>query len=127
MEKIQEMNEVIARFMGASIDSDGNVKFILPADGIGLAGVGRHALQYHSDWKWLMPVIEKISKYKFPDFEFNDDTSYPRTFGMISEDGEFMFRFNRGSLFKGDTLIEAAFPAVFEFVQWYNVQSNFKP
>lgn len=66
---------------------------------------------YFESWQWLMPVIEAISKQRFDD----GDTCYPRTFGMIDiETGQFMFRFNRYSLFKADTLIEATYMAVVE-------------
>jgi hypothetical protein len=70
-------------------------------------------LTLNSSWDWLMPVIESISKQQFED----GDRCYPRTFGMISEGGQFMFRFNRHQLFSADTLIEAAFNAVIDRLQ----------
>lgn len=73
------------------------------------------ALQYHSHWEWLMPVIEKISKIPCADLE---DTCYPITFNMPRDDGKVMFRFKGFSLHAGTTLIEAAYNAVVEFVEF---------
>jgi hypothetical protein len=82
---------------------------------------------FHQSWDWLMPVVEKISLMNYPDEpEFADDedyvpdTAYPRTFGMISRNGQFLVRFNRQPLFEADTLIEAAWMAVVDFVKTYN-------
>jgi hypothetical protein len=61
-QEILEGNKLIAEFMGATIDESNNVKFILPADGIGLAGCGLKACRYHTSWDWLMPVVQKIGK-----------------------------------------------------------------
>ena len=71
-------------------------------------------MSFLNRWDWLMPVIEKISKYRF-----NDDTNsfaYPRTFGMEDIYGLQMFRFNRYSLHSEKTLIEAAYSAINEFL-----------
>lgn len=57
----EEKIRLIAEFMGATIDEDLNVKFILPADGIGLAGCGLHACKYHSSWDWQVPAWSKIA------------------------------------------------------------------
>lgn len=76
-------------------------------------------MHFNSSWDWLMPVIEKISKLPTDD---GMDTYYPRTFGMLEQFGEFMFRFNRHSLFTAPTLIEAAFEACVEFIQYHNNQ-----
>jgi hypothetical protein len=72
------------------------------------------SLKYHSSWEWLMPVIEKISRFRFED----GDTAFPITFGMINrEDGDFMFRFNRHLLFQDEKLIVAAHKAVVDFIK----------
>jgi hypothetical protein len=71
-------------------------------------------LKYNESWDWLMPVIEKISKETFKDGCF----SYPMTFGMINpQTGNYMFRFNRHSLFESSNLIDAAFEAVGDFLR----------
>lgn len=83
-------------------------------------------LEFHSSWDWLMPVIEKISRIKYDEWEeeidgetyIESDTAYPRTFGMInSKTGNPMFRYNRFQLFEANTLIEAAWLATIDFIQ----------
>lgn len=87
---------------------------------------------YHLSWSWLMPVIEKISRIEYERQEEENgfgemvtviETAYPRTFGMLNSEGKPMFRFNRHQLFTAETLIEAAWLAVVDFVNWYNQQS----
>src|SRR6185503_3530169 len=86
-------------------------------------------LKYHSDWKQLMMVIEKISKIRLRNTDGTEctdvqDVCYPRTFGMPGPEGKPMFRFNGFCLHTGDTLIEAAYAAVYEVAEWH--QSNQK-
>ena len=98
-------NKLIAQYMGVEFNKYGDkcnhplVKAPWPPI---------ECLQYHCNWSWLMLVIEKI---------INDDIAYPRTFGMISEKGQMMFRFEQHSLFQADTLIEAAYLAVVDLLE----------
>jgi hypothetical protein len=147
---IEQINEAIALFMGAKIDDDGNVMFLQPADGIGLAGCGKHALRYHSSWDWLMPVVEKIHKLK----EWQADKKELRLFSTITFDIEFDGHYKecRCSIIgtithchnesiphtytnvpvphiwinKKKTAIEATYQAVYQFIQWYNKQKEDK-
>ena len=51
-----ENNRIIAEFMGLpSINDEGQVNFIK-----GLKHTPDYELQYHSNWNWLMPVVEEI-------------------------------------------------------------------
>lgn len=106
--EIIEGNKLIAEFM----DTVWNEK-------------GKHK-SYQSNWTFLMPVVEKISRIEYERWEDEDadgekktviDTAYPRTFGMLSDEGKPMFRFNRCFLFEADTLIEAAWEAVVDFLK----------
>ena len=85
-------------------------------------------LEYHSSWDWLMPVVEKMSKIKctWTNVEPHEtDTYYPRTFGMLNaETKRPMVRINSNSLFEADTLIEATWLAVINFITWYNQQNT---
>lgn len=87
-------------------------------------------LSYHDSWGWLMPVIEKISNYRWPeyfvttgkregDWEY-EDCVYLRTFGKRDNKGNYMVRLNASGLFYGKTLIEATWEAVVDFVKEYN-------
>lgn len=87
--------------------------------------------QYATSWDWLMPVVEKISNHIY---DSQDDENwiegkftihhraYPITFGMISQEGKPMFRFNRQCLFAYDSLIESCYHACVDFIKWYNEQ-----
>jgi hypothetical protein len=70
-------------------------------------------MEFDKRWDWIMPVVEKICKEKFED----GSRAFLRTFGMITDDLGFMVRFNRHSLFIEDTLIQATFLAVGEFLR----------
>lgn len=87
-------------------------------------------VQYHLSWDWLMPVVEKISKVEF-ERRYDEDlkkwviwTHHPVTFGMLDHDGRPMFRFSASTLFTADTLMEAAWLAMVDFIQWYNTQKQ---
>lgn len=85
-----------------------------------------HKYAYDSNWNALMPVIQKISQHRYVNYDkgtvkFPTHMHYawPRTFGMISENGGYMFRFNCAPLHEAETLIEAAFEACVEWVDMY--------
>jgi len=121
--EIIEGNKLIAEFMGeVGLTKVSNDK-IVPYD-----------KRYNNTWQNLMPVIEKISKFKYEEYEVDNgiddiyieyDTAYTRTFGMInSRTGNPMVRINRHQLFEATTLIEAAWLAVVDFIKWYNNQTK---
>lgn len=80
---------------------------------------------YHEDWNKLMPVVEKISLIPYPkdkgwhkeDYEEMMAYPYPRTFGMRNKEGQFMVRLNANPLFEADTLIQATWLAVVDFIK----------
>jgi len=80
---------------------------------------------YHSTWTLLMPVIEKISRLQKRNCEKCYANIYPATFGQINDDnGKYMFRFNRFSLHESEFLNDAAFEAVVEAIQDYNINRS---
>lgn len=107
MNEVIEGNKIIAEFMGK-----------ITGIGIPLSTFNN----YHTSWDCLMPVVEKISRIELDRFEDVIATAYPRTFGMLSHDGKAMVRLNRSSLFEAETLIEATWLAVIDFINWYNTQ-----
>jgi hypothetical protein len=83
--------------------------------------------KYSTSWKYLMPVLEKICRTKVGDGIEFIDYAHPRTFGMINKDtGQIMVRLNGFILHEADTLIEAVYMAIIEFLKSYNENSYFK-
>jgi hypothetical protein len=117
-------NKLIAEFMGATIDELDNVKFILPADGVGLAGCGLRACRYHSSWDWLMPVVEKIEGL----FNGNSFTITNRNLWCIIEmNTQFSLAYDieySEISIKASTKLESTWQAVVQFIQWYNTQTK---
>lgn len=97
-----ENNRVISHFMGCS-----EIK------------------NYHSDWALLMPVVELICLIR-TEGNMSHDFCYPRTFGMMDENKQFMVRFNCHGLCFGNTLLEATYNAVVEFLYYYNQNKHLK-
>ena len=74
---------------------------------------------YRTSWEWLMPVLEKICRLKFIETIY-----YPnlRTFGMINnETGGVMVGFNGHQVFEAETLLEATFLAIVDFLDWQSI------
>lgn len=125
---IIEGNKLIGEFMGLQVsvikDRDLDEKKYV----IDLVKSNRYneafPVAYHCDWSWLMPVIEKISSTKIGDGITYVEYAYPRTFGMLNEYGEFMFRFNGFSLHASKELIKAAWLAVVEYIEHMNEQKS---
>ena len=77
-------------------------------------------IPYHQDWSRLMHALEKICRTKVGDGVEYVEYATPRTFGMLNEDGQIMVRLNGHQLQTADTLIEATWMAVVQFIEWKN-------
>lgn len=126
-------NEMIALFEGYKHGEDHMKGYMVHPDDPGDLFFKLSAAEYNHSWDWLMPVVEKISKHVYektthphPGFEgqviINYDRAYPRTFGLMTDEEvpRYMFRFNRGQLHFGATLIECAYAAVVQWIKDYN-------
>jgi hypothetical protein len=126
-----ENNKLIAEFMGAEIEENYKqypwtwdddypnprirIRITLPLDTLpksqkfGVYYV--EGLQYHTDWNWLMPVVEKI------DLILPDDNLVTISFNRCLIEW-----FEKGITFEGlgNTRIEATYKAVVEFIIFYN-------
>lgn len=120
MKTILESNQLISEFMGAVKSDYGNYMIFTVENPKDCGKINHSEILYNKEWNWLMPVIEKIANYKYED----RDTAYPRTFGMIGEQGISMFRFNRHQLFQEKTLLESAYMACIDFIEWHNEKKN---
>lgn len=126
-----QKNELIARYMEIEMDEDKFLAF--EWDRIYLYnGEWKPArkLKFHLSWDWLMPVIEKISKTPLLESDGTpckdpQDVCYPLTFGMPTADGkQVMFRFKGSICHEAETLIQAAFDASVDFIEFENLQKQ---
>jgi hypothetical protein len=69
-------------------------------------------LKFHTDWNWLMQVVEKIESYNYGAtlFIIEDERCHVNTQNGFEIDSV------------GHTKIEAVYNACVEFVKWYNTQ-----
>lgn len=128
-EEIQAGNRLIAEFMGwtsksypSHIKSPFHGREVWWSAGTtkGFCGyVGEEI--FHSSWEMLMPVVEKICRLKIGDGIKTIYYAYPRTFGMLNpKTSKILVRLNGSFLYEGDTLIEATYPAIIDFIKWYS-------
>ena len=94
MENDIENNKIIAEFMGAKLTK--NLKIMYPV----YEGDSSYVknLKYHSDWNWLMPVVEKIE-------------------GIGKTELKFSVHFENVKL---SSDIQVVYNACVEFIKWYN-------
>lgn len=102
-----ENNCLIAGFMGAIEQNQirpGRMYFKGLDDKFpdNMYGCNNEKLQYHTDWSWLMPVVEKIH-----------DECKLYSGGLKFFEGLTIF-----------SNMEQAYEAVIEFITWYNTQSS---
>jgi len=118
--EITEGNKLIAEFMSVKIGED------IYSWKIGcLEPLKEEHLAYDKSWGWLIPVLEKICRTRVGDGREYIEYAYPITFGMIDkETGGIMVRLNGHQLHIADTLIEATWFAVIEFIEGYNKDVN---
>lgn len=125
-----EGNKLIACFDGYRElkDYDGYEYAYTLHPTIAVAVIGDMELKYHCSWSALMPVVEKISRIPLIGDGTRPaephETYYPYTFGMLNPDGRPMVRIHASTLFEADTLIEATWLAVVDFVKWYSTQQH---
>jgi len=70
--------------------------------------------KYHSDWNWLMEVVEKIESLGY-------------NFNITSGDATVLYyhcAIYQTSIYRidGTTKIQATYETVIEFIKWYNLQ-----
>jgi hypothetical protein len=120
--QIEENNILIAEFMGAIYKSSFNIPkgyLFLPWHNL----TRINELKYHSDWNWLMPVVEKIESIK---------NSHHGYFGVYISSNSCAIQ---GTRFRSDKIqdppiyfnevvlsskIESTYIAVVLFIKWYN-------
>ena len=80
-----------------------------------MEGISKYA-KYHSDWNWLMEVVEKIEEGTF-----DDENSFNVTIGATCY---CVIQDSFGELIEvigeEETKQESVYKAVVEFIEWYN-------
>ena len=132
MENIIENNKIIAEFLDWEFD-DLSETFETPF----LKLVDPHAfgdeqfscklqdfeLEFHSDWNWLMKVVEKIHSMQSYGVLINPNGTY-----IQDEDDKIICMTFKNEEVNGEIIsssnIEATFNCCAEFVKWYNEQNK---
>lgn len=128
MKNIVENNKLIAEFMGFVADKSFEVKL---ADGINTSYYYYkddvmylpETMAYHSDWNWLMEVVEKIHSMQSYGVLINPNGTY-----IQDEDDKVICMTFKNEEVNGEIIsssnIEATFNCCVEFIKWYNEQKQ---
>ncbi len=112
----QEGNKLIAEFMGAfPVDIGDKEGWWYLTNGLFPHGYDRimfRAIKYHSDWNWLMEVVEKVESVY-------DSTFVVEITDCICE----ITGLDDLSIYRaGNDKKEVVYSACLHFIQWYNEQ-----
>lgn len=122
----QEYNRLCAEFLGSELKNDGQFDYWtydhLGFDPMKIRGSSWVSgnFEFHSDWNWIMEVVEKIRVTYFQglpfQFKINDETGYVYIVHHLMDNAYFI------QVLIKDKLKEAVVQAIWEFLQWYNEQ-----
>lgn len=118
MKNILEKNELIAKFIGVELLKD------LLASKNGFINIDidiYEQCKFHSDWNWLMKVVDKIERLLL-----NDDNSFNVTIGATNY---CVIQDSYGEIYEdieisGETKLLTVYKAVIKFIKWYNKQNK---
>lgn len=145
MKNITENNKMIAEFMGGLWNESsqkygiGNAQYLDIGTFKNLVKAKYHyslnELSYHSDWNWLMEVVEKIESlnlgnttiktvFSEEDLYINSNVSFLIMYKecYVNFFGEMKVYENWISVTECNSKIEAVYTACVEFIKWYNEQ-----
>ena len=113
--RTQENNKMIAEFMGIVYPKLDNVIVI---DNV---VIKENKLQYHRDWNWLMPVVDKIESFQ----DGEDGDSMRGHLYNFRIEQHFVYILDGESMdviieMNGDSKLDATYNAVVEFIKEYN-------
>jgi DNA-dependent RNA polymerase auxiliary subunit epsilon len=112
-EETLEGNKLIAEFMGVKIGVD-NYSYRVGC----IEPLKETHLNYHKEWGWLMPVVEKIQQLKLVSIEMysKDDNAQI----LMGADGTLI----AGRIYDFENAITAYYQIVIEFIKWHNTQTR---
>ncbi len=134
-----ENNKIISEFMGLELEETPSGKFVYARNEFNNPNKGNdcqtnfyeaNELCFHSDWNWLMEVVEKIEnlQYFFNSAPFIDDEK-----GGLTGEYFCIIQYKTTNLSHCDyfidvtgcsTKIQAVYNACVEFIKWYNDENN---
>tara|TARA_R100001440_G_scaffold39562_2_gene59056 strand:- start:12161 stop:12520 length:360 start_codon:yes stop_codon:yes gene_type:complete len=110
----KENNKMIAEFMGMQ---QTDIGWYDNEETLQLRNNTFDELQYHKEWNWLMPVVEKINNILDDDDEFVYSVNiHPSKVTIYYENYDRIFVSNE----HGSTTREMLYNAVVEFINQYN-------
>ena len=124
MNNIIENNKLIAEFMGWKENKDMEVK--LTSGGITYyfqkndEACIPETMCYHSDWNWLMKVVEKIESIEDGIYQVD---ILQEGCNILKRCALFIDK-RVGKLESDTTKIESVYLACIEFIKWYNEQNK---
>lgn len=118
-QEIIEGNKLIAKFMGGTFSNYANNTkgWIIPNLTKNGVDGDENNLKFHSDWNWLMSVVEKIEQ----------DGEPIEIIGNKSKTHYFTHSYspvNKYFKTEGATKIESVYKSVIEFIKYHNEQKN---
>lgn len=119
-EEVLKSNELIAKFMGGQLLPTSNIHPNNPYNkptwwGVGKRkGAGHFGLQYHSDWNWLMEVVNKIIQMD------GVDVKSINWYVEIFYWGEMIANSDYSLKQRNTTMIKSYYQVVVDFIEWYN-------
>lgn len=121
MEKTTENNILLAEFLGATkTDLNGRQKPIWYP----ILGASHTQLHFHSDWNWLMEVVNKIDKTELSGLTFSVDILNGLTqiicYGECKINGVVLPSDTTLLIAESKSRIESTYSACTQFVKWYN-------
>ena len=132
MENIIENNKIIAEFLEWEFDDLSEtfetpfLKLVEPqafGDEQFSCKLQDFELEFHSDWNWLMKVVEKIHSMQSYGVLINPNGTY-----IQDEDDKVICMTFKNEEVNGEIIsssnIEATFNCCAEFVKWYNQQNK---
>ena len=132
MENIIENNKIIAEFLEWEFDDLSEtfetpfLKLVEPqafGDEQFSCKLQDFELEFHSDWNWLMKVVEKIHSMQSYGVLINPNGTY-----IQDEDDKVICMTFKNEEVNGEIIsssnIEATFNCCAEFVKWYNEQNK---
>jgi hypothetical protein len=103
-------NKLIAEFLGMELTTDGISQLYYTED-----RSLKQIPKFHTDWNWLMQVVEKIES-------FGHDVFINTCLCRITDVG--LDIFEDIECFVNDNKRQATYNACVEFVKWYNEQNK---